>query len=120
MNRKIRKSESVIGLVCLTMFLFLIAGCAAWKISPEHTYLKALRHFNNTVETYEEHYQAQIPETQAKWKEQIDPLTKLASSALDTWRDAISDPQVEINYRQKLSDLIRALLTIGVVEVKEE
>lgn len=120
MYTKIRKSENVTGIICLTVFLFLIVGCAAWKVSPEHTYLKALRHFNNTVEIYEENYQLQTPEIQAKWKEQIDPLVKITNTSLNAWGIAINNSQAEINYRGALANLIQGLFSIGIVEVKEK
>ena len=119
MYRKINISKRVAGSVCLAFFVLAIVACAGWKVSPEHTYLKALKHFNNTVEIYEKNYQAQTPETQEKWKERIDPLIKTASEALDIWHSAIGSSQAQLDYQKALSTLIQAMFDIGIVEVKE-
>ena len=111
------KTKSIAGVCAI---LFFLAGCAAWQVSPEHTYLKALKHFNNTIETYEQHYQLQTPETKAKWKERIDPLIKTTSNALDIWGTMIGDTQAEMNYQMVFSQLVQALFSIGVIEVEEK
>lgn len=114
---KIRRLQSI---ACIAGFMLLLAGCGTWNISPEHTYLKALKHFNNTIETYEQHYQLQTSETKAKWKERIDPLIKTANDALDIWRTMIGDTQAEMNYQMVFSQLVQALFSIGVIEVEEK
>lgn len=115
-----KRSVSIVGFICFTLFFVSLSGCGTWNISPEHTYLKTLRHFNNTIETYEQHYQMQTPEIQIKWKKQIDPLVKVASTALNDWGIAISNPQAELNYRTALGELIQALFDIGIIEIKEK
>jgi len=120
MYDKIDQSKRIAGIMCLAVFLAAIVACAGWKVSPEHTYLKALKHFNNTVEIYEKNYQAQSVEIQEKWKERIDPLIKVASNALDIWHSAIGDSQAQLDYQKALSTLIQALFDIGIVEIKED
>ena len=114
MNQRIKKIGGIVGL------LFLLSGCAAWQVSPEHTYLKALKHFNNTLEIYIDHYDLQTLETQAKWHKNIDPLIQTSNTALDVWGTMINDSQAQINYQKAFSTLVQALLNIGIVEVKEK
>lgn len=119
MYDRINRSKQIAGFVCLAIFLLAIVSCAAWKVSPEHSYLKALKHFNNTVEIYLDNYDIQSPEIQAKWKEQIDPLITSTDQALDVWGTMINDSQAQIDYQKTFGTLIQALLDIGIVEIKE-
>lgn len=116
-----------IGILAVIMVAVLcVAACATInalvtekELTPEARYYDALVSFNDNVERYLAVYDLAKPETKAKWKAQIDPLIRAASSALDTWKGSLEAPDQEQLFKDAFRALVTALVTSGIVKVEE-
>lgn len=90
------KRRTIVPILLLVLFVF--ASCAGMQMggaddSPqlkqEKAYLAARKEFALTLKKYNDYYDRANAATQAKWKEQIDPLFKKTDKALKAWKLAI-------------------------------
>jgi len=96
----------------------LISGT---ELTPVARYYDALKTFNSNVEQYNAIYKLSTPATQAKWKGQIDPIIKIASSALDSWKAALNSPSAleqEKVWEAAKVNLLTALVASGIIKVE--
>jgi len=122
----IMKARLAITFVAL---LFLLVGCSSMmrNIAPEAkpyaVYQKSLEIFNNNLRTYLDTRMVVGPETQAKWKVEIEPLIDKASKALDDWglvlAGGLSDAIAKAEYDKLYTQLLTLLLKHKIVEVEK-
>lgn len=108
-----------VALACLIMGM---VGCAqTWNLTPSAKYYSALKTFDQNIETYLVQYRAASPETQAKWKKNIDPLILAANQALQTWRlsmgttSAASKEQAWLTAQRQVMGM---LISSGIIKVE--
>ncbi|MBU0846757.1 hypothetical protein KKH23_06160 [Patescibacteria group bacterium] len=92
------------------------------EAKPYAVYQKSLEVFNNNLSTYIDTRAMVGPETQAKWKIEIEPTIDKVSDALDTWGLALagglSDAIAKAEYDKLYTQLLALLLKYKIVEVK--
>ena len=111
----------LVALVTMTSCSQINALINKTELTPVAKYYDALRTFNSNVEQYNAIYKLSTSETQAKWKVQIDPLIKMASSALDSWKAALNSPSAlekEKVWEAAKVNLLAALVTSGIIKVE--
>jgi hypothetical protein len=111
----------LIALVTMTSCGQINALINKTELTPAAKYYDALKTFNSNVEQYNAIYKLSTVETQAKWKVQIDPLIRLASSALDSWKAALNSPSAlekEKVWEAAKVNLLAALVTSGIIKVE--
>ena len=104
--------------ICLILMAVSLFGCAQCTVNltQEARYYEALKWYNDNLELYLTHYRAQTPDTQAIWKAKYHPIFKMGDLALTTWKGTV--PQGEDAWLQAKRQILAALLTLNVVEVK--
>lgn len=125
MNHKMR----INFLVLLSFMLLLLFGCSGLQLGapddpPElkqdKAYMAAVKEYALTVKKYNQYYEAADPETQAKWKKDIDPTVLKVKKALDAWKLAIDnnwDPATqEQTFLSLKADLIILLVDVFTKE----
>lgn len=115
-------------LVVLILLAFIV-GCATInaiiekkELTPPAKYYDALKTFNSNVERYLEVFKLSDAATQAKWKAQIDPLIKIASTALDSWKAALNSPTAagkEEAWNKAKTNFISILLSSGIITIEQ-
>lgn len=121
-----RRSSSIA--VGLLFMIFLLASCSALQntvkepMTPKQNYLTALTVWNDQVTTYNAAYKGAGPETQAKWKAQIDPAIQLANAAIRAWGSSINtvDESAKFAEWERVRDkALTLLLGAGIIKVQE-
>lgn len=123
MNRHLRMT--VLALVVLGIGLSACATINALftkkELTPAARYYDALVTFNNNVSRYLEVYKLSDATTQAKWKKDIDPVVKTASTALDTWKKVLNTSE-SASKEQVWTDISKELLILlissGIIQVQ--
>jgi len=92
------------------------------ELTNKKAYTVARKEFALTLKKYNDYYDKADAETQAKWKEEVDPLFKTADKALDGWQLAIDNnwdaAGNESKYLEMKSELL--IMLVGVFGITEE
>ena len=113
--------------MCLVAGLAILCLLAASSctinrnLTPSGRFYAALKYFNDNVEQYKLAYLGADQATQDKWRQEINPVIRAASKALDTWGDALgteSAEEKETLWLQQKTAFLRALVSTGVVKVR--
>lgn len=121
MLQKHQASIVVLLIVCLS----LVFGCSGMQLAGpddseelarDKAYMAARKEFALTLQKYNDYYDKASPETQAEWKEKIDPLFKSVDKALKGWKLALDNDWGDAGQEQKYMDL-KANLLILLVDV---
>jgi hypothetical protein len=118
-----------LGLIFTILMAFvMIASCAQIKalfdkteLTPAARYYDALKTFNSNVEQYNAIYKLSDATTQAKWKAEVDPLIKIASGALDSWKlslNSTSAVEKEAVWNSAKTNLLAVLVASGIIKVE--
>jgi len=107
-----RKSRWIIGCLVLT----ISAGMAVWSCSTYYReeYARALSSWNDMMDSYRIHYEAQDPQTQRVWNQNINPLLLESSMALDAWGMSQDDKTKADAFIAMERQAVRLLLDYGV------
>jgi len=87
----------------------------------EPRYYDALVTFNRNVEQYNAVYKLSDAATQAKWKANIDPIIRAASTALDSWKLSLNAPDAaskEAVWQDASKNLLAMLVASGIIKVE--
>ena len=109
-------------IIFIVMFSMVgLSGCAFKNYTSKQKYLAALDFFNNRVEQYAVAYDEASPETKAKWKKNVDPIIKKASTALVIWKMSIGTS--EESSKEKVwntikNELINVLFESDIIKLE--
>jgi hypothetical protein len=124
-NSMKRKLGFIFTVLVALMFLTSCAQINALinktELTPAARYYDALKTFNSNVEQYNAIYKLSDAATQAKWKAQIDPLIKIASGALDSWKlslNSTSATEKEVAWNSAKTNLLAILVASGIIKVE--
>lgn len=134
MFRRMRPSKALLlifSFCCMMLLLPFLVNCSGLQLGgpddpPElkqkKAYMAARKEFALTLKQYNDYYDRASPETQAKWKSEIDPMFKKVNTALDAWKLAIDNNWQPDSQEQKYLDLKSdlLLLLVDVFGVKED
>ena len=105
--------KRVLSLLCL---MLLLAGCVGVQPANQYqTYVTIDKEFTTLAEQYQIWYTAADAATQARWKQNIDPLFKRADEVLDAYQTILlagSDPANQIAELRKLKTQILTQLAV--------
>ena len=120
--------KRIAKVMVLMLALMTLVSCAqinAWvngtELTPAARYYDALVTFNRNVAQYLEVYRLSPPDTQAKWKAQIDPIVQIASQALDSWRVALnttSAAEKEQVWLDASKQMFAMLIVTGIIRIE--
>jgi hypothetical protein len=123
-----RVSRKAVLVVVLMIGLLFTSACPgllgdiAPEAKPYAVYQKSLEVFNNNLRVYLDTRMAVSPETQTKWKIEIEPTIDKVSNALDAWglvlAGGLSDAIAKAEYDKVYVQLLALLLKYKIVEVK--
>lgn len=116
-------------LLIISVLLVALMGCATVnaiieqrELTPAARYYDALKTFNSNVETYLQVYDLSDAATKAKWKASIDPIIKMASAALNTWKLQLDSPNAvtaESDWKEARKQMINILITSGIIKIQQ-
>jgi hypothetical protein len=117
-----RKQSTMIRLAGIVLAVVFLCSCATVPKTPLGQYSAALEVFNDAVDGYATHYSMASPGTQAKWKEDIDPIILKTANALGVWGLAVKRHESAADkYAQYMTlkrELFLLMFSTGVLEVK--
>lgn len=111
--------------IALALVLILGLGCATFQdLSPRAQYLAALTWFNDNQEQYLTQYEMASPKVQESWKRTIHPVFDRGDTILQTWLTVLETGQSGSSQASQWQavqrELMGILLTVGVIDLKEE
>ena len=116
-----RKGNTMIRLAGIFLAVVFLCSCATPR-TPLGQYSAALEVFDDAVEGYVVYYNLADPETQANWKQDIDPKILTAGKALETWGLAVKQHEPAADkYEQYIAlkrNLFALMFTLGILEVR--
>jgi len=87
-------------------------------LTEEQAYLAASREFTLSLSKYNDWYDMQSPEVQAKWKEELDPLFLTGNAVLNSWKMKIKAGEVGTMEEQELlrikSEILHKMYEAGI------
>lgn len=109
-----KRKTTAIFLILMTVSLF---GCIYnFNLTQEARYLEALSWYNDNLELYLIHYRVQPEAVKAEWREKYHPIFQIGDIALSAWKGNM--PQGEEAWLTAKKQILAALLTLNIVEVK--
>lgn len=91
--------------------LLILFACAT--LSDDKTYVVARDQFNTQVSTYLDAYDQADPETQARWKAEIDPQIRSVDLAFKAWNQSLTSGTATAEQREatlKAKDMLIDML----------
>jgi len=109
------KRKILVTTLTLMCVFALVVSCATTEPpTPKHAYAGYLAGWNDMMESYRIHYEAQPLEVQAKWRDNINPTLLKVSLALNFWGEDPNSYDKEQAFLTLKREAERLLLTYGI------
>lgn len=84
-----KRCATAMGITLLMCMAFFFCACASQPQNQFSAYQIASDEFVSLIKNYNLWYNQQDAETQAKWKENVEPLFEQANMIFDSWEAAL-------------------------------